>query len=303
MTSDSSSQKILGSLAGYAMSESDEEAGDLHKLSGTISGSDDEGSSHSPAPSRPSRTYSPVIKDDQSIEKRKTPVSSLGLVSYGGQDDDDEEEESDREPKESESEEDEIKSASSAELQESDDKGVVDYDKTFTTEDLVQSSANASPSQVESLDVQIPPSPPGSPPKSLIENIARICKRGQGCLDASIASRKEFRNPSIYEKLLSHLGVDEKGTNYPPELYDPSIWDKSSFYDELAKLQNIEMEKRKAEKKDRVKVDFITATKPTSAAHTDSSEPGNKKTKWDNASQQAANVTSAPPVGSLIKRK
>lgn len=38
-------------------------------------------------------------------------------------------------------------------------------------------------------------------------------------IDATIRSNKSFRNPSIYEKLLSHLGVDEKGTNYPPVSY------------------------------------------------------------------------------------
>ena len=38
---------------------------------------------------------------------------------------------------------------------------------------------------------------------------------------------------SIYEKLIEFCGIDEKGTNYPPELYDPSIWGKESFYDAL----------------------------------------------------------------------
>lgn len=35
-------------------------------------------------------------------------------------------------------------------------------------------------------------------------------------LDATIQSSKDFRNPSIYEKLISHVGIDEKATNYPP---------------------------------------------------------------------------------------
>ena len=41
---------------------------------------------------------------------------------------------------------------------------------------------------------------------------------------------------SIYEKLIEFCGIDEKGTNYPPELYDPSIWGKESFYDCLGML-------------------------------------------------------------------
>ena len=43
---------------------------------------------------------------------------------------------------------------------------------------------------------------------------------------------------SIYEKLIEHCGIDEKGTNYPPELYDPSIWGKESYYDALGRWRN-----------------------------------------------------------------
>lgn len=39
-----------------------------------------------------------------------------------------------------------------------------------------------------------------------------------------IQERKEFRNPSIYEKLIQFCDIDELGTNYPPELYDPVQW-------------------------------------------------------------------------------
>lgn len=39
-----------------------------------------------------------------------------------------------------------------------------------------------------------------------------------------IQGRKEFRNPSIYEKLIQFCDIDEFSTNYPPELYDPMQW-------------------------------------------------------------------------------
>lgn len=42
-----------------------------------------------------------------------------------------------------------------------------------------------------------------------------------------IQERKEFRNPSIYEKLIQFCDIDELGTNYPPEIYDPVQWGKS----------------------------------------------------------------------------
>ena len=48
-------------------------------------------------------------------------------------------------------------------------------------------------------------------------------------------NRKNFRNPSIYEKLIEYCDIDEHGTNFPKELYDGHLFGKESYYDELAK--------------------------------------------------------------------
>jgi hypothetical protein len=39
--------------------------------------------------------------------------------------------------------------------------------------------------------------------------------KGQLNMNDVIQTMKMFRNPSIYEKLISHLDIDEFGTNYP----------------------------------------------------------------------------------------
>ena len=38
------------------------------------------------------------------------------------------------------------------------------------------------------------------------------------------------------------------------ELYNPTIWGKESFYDELAKAQKVDMDRREKERKERTKV-------------------------------------------------
>ena len=121
-------------------------------------------------------------------------------------------------------------------------------------------------------------------------------------LNFSIQGKKNFRNPSIYEKLLEYCRIDEQGTNYPTHLYNPRIFGPESHYKALAEAQN-ENERKKKEKK--------------------KNQSGKKASKWDNPALQTAinNLNSAifnnnaannpvsedasvkkvPSVGSLIK--
>ncbi|XP_050042565.1 SAP30-binding protein-like [Dermacentor andersoni] len=121
--------------------------------------------------------------------------------------------------------------------------------------------------------VFLPPEPPGRCAPALQEKIARLYERkvrdGRD-MNASIQMRKDFRNPSIYEKLIAYCGIDELGTNYPPETYDPHSWGPDSYYEELSRRQKEEMDKREREKK--TKVEFLTGT---------AKKPEPRKSKWD----------------------
>lgn len=71
----------------------------------------------------------------------------------------------------------------------------------------------------------------GKCPAELQDKITKMYERMKmNNLDMNkvIQERKEFRNPSIYEKLIQFCDIDELGTNYPPELYDPLRWGKKS---------------------------------------------------------------------------
>lgn len=73
---------------------------------------------------------------------------------------------------------------------------------------------------------QLPPEPKGKCPPELQDKIANMhAKMKQGMdMNRLIQERKEFRNPSIYEKLIQFCDINELGTNYPPEIYDPLQW-------------------------------------------------------------------------------
>ncbi|XP_071955349.1 SAP30-binding protein-like [Antedon mediterranea] len=173
-----------------------------------------------------------------------------------------------------------------------------EVDETFTTEDKEDDEHNTSGSKwSESVrhlsieEIQLPPEPTGRCSKHLQDKIAGYLKR-QFDLNSMIQNRKDFRNPSIYEKLISYMGIDELGSNYPDDVYDPHGWTDDSYYESLAKVQKEDMAKREKERK--TKVEFVTGTvkKPTGSSTTGVAVPlatvntvddqsKKRKSKWD----------------------
>jgi len=157
----------------------------------------------------------------------------------------------------------------------------------------------------------LPPEPTGKCSTELQEKITRqyenmLPKRID--MNFSIQQRKQFRNPSIYEKLIDHLEIEEIGTNYPTAIYDPYQWSKESYYDNLSKIQKEEMEKREKERRDRTKVEFVSGTAPKK---TNVDDDKKRKSKWDQTAQnQSAILTSVatgtkmaiPAFGTLPKK-
>lgn len=94
--------------------------------------------------------------------------------------------------------------------------------------------------------VQLPPEPPTKSSDELQARISEFCdktrRRGLDLL-GSIQRKKDFRNPSMYEKLIVHCDIDELGSNFPSEIYDPHEFRKEDHYDELAKRQTEAMHK------------------------------------------------------------
>ncbi|XP_048870139.1 SAP30-binding protein [Brienomyrus brachyistius] len=144
-------------------------------------------------------------------------------------------------------------------------------------------------------EIRIPPEPPGRCSSHLQEKIQKLYERKlHGNFDTNfhIQNKKEFRNPSIYEKLIQFCSIDELGTNYPKDMFDPHGWSEDSYYEALAKAQKVEMDKLEKAKKERTKIEFVTGTKKgttTSAASTTNTtstaatDAQKRKSKWDSA--------------------
>lgn len=140
--------------------------------------------------------------------------------------------------------------------------------------------------------VQIPPEPPGHCSADIQEKISRLYDKMQTeglDMNALIQQKKNFRNPSIYEKLIQFCSINELGTNYPPAIYDPLKWSKESYYEDLAKVQKVEMDKREKERKSKIEV--VSGTKKQEE------EAKKRKSKWDQPGGNSLSSHNLKPAG------
>ncbi|NXT61133.1 S30BP protein, partial [Chaetops frenatus] len=117
---------------------------------------------------------------------------------------------------------------------------------------------------IMSPEIKIPPEPPGRCSNQLQDKIKKLYERKmkEGMdMNYIIQRKKKFLNPSIYEKLIQFCSIDEIGTNYPKDMFDPHSWSEDSYYEALAKAQKIEMDKLEKAKKECTKIEFVTGTK------------------------------------------
>ncbi|XP_005098201.1 SAP30-binding protein [Aplysia californica] len=239
---------------------------------------------HASEPKTSSLATEPInTESPSSLPSANAARKAMRLVSYGPDEDVDDDEDGDSEQEEE------------AEAQESNDNSP--EAQTTDTAALSRSVQN-----MASDDIKIPPEPPGNCSFQLQRKIEdmydRMRKEGLD-LNRVIQSKKNFRNPSIYEKLIEFCHIDEKGTNFPPEIYDPHLWGKESFFDELDKVQRKDMERREKEKREKTKIEFVTGTKKASSMSDISGMPDEKKrkTKWDaQPGGVSAGVVKAPGV-------
>eukprot|EP01137_Pigoraptor_chileana_P031292 Opistho-2@18931 len=126
--------------------------------------------------------------------------------------------------------------------------------------------------------VRLPPDPRGEPAPPLAMKVRRwhSATRPQS-VNAMLNRTKDFRNPNIYEKLVSYFDLCETGTNYPLVLQSGLVFGPESYYEELAKAQvehSDRRERQRREQQHQRSIQFVhsgrssAAPSPTPAAQT-----------------------------------
>uniref|UniRef100_A0A914V236 SAP30-binding protein n=1 Tax=Plectus sambesii TaxID=2011161 RepID=A0A914V236_9BILA len=99
--------------------------------------------------------------------------------------------------------------------------------------------------------VTLPPAPTNPCDPALLAHFAKrfeMKSLGED-VNRKIQERKDFMNPSLYEILINHFEIDELGTNFPKDIFDPHSFSESDYYDRLAEAQKIAMDRLEKEKK------------------------------------------------------
>ena len=166
-------------------------------------------------------------------------------------------------------------------------------DPSADTEDSIVPSSpySAARSLVHDLtlptnpNLDIPPSPPGSPPPGVDQKFSHFRElKQQGIhFNEKLAHSSALKNPSLLARLMNAAGVSadqQYDTTLPNNLWDLSSFPPWAFKEELAKSQQ-EMLKRKEEERarsQRENINFVSASASgnSSRAGTPSSNTGPK---------------------------
>lgn len=76
-------------------------------------------------------------------------------------------------------------------------------------------------------------------------------KRDGTNINDRLRSSKGFRNPDFLQSVVEHFSIDQHGTLFSPDVFDPKGYSPQDFYDELAKAQRRENERREKERRER----------------------------------------------------
>eukprot|EP00037_Helgoeca_nana_P001771 m.29366 g.29366 ORF g.29366 m.29366 type:complete len:275 (+) comp12105_c0_seq1:157-981(+) len=108
-----------------------------------------------------------------------------------------------------------------------------------------------------------PTAPPAADVMRRVERLFREKRKGTN-LNELIRTMRPYQNPSIYEKLIDMMEIDQIGSNCPPEVYDPKRWGAEDYFDKLTEARtSADVQRADAARRKRVEareVLFVSGT-------------------------------------------
>ncbi|KAK1322379.1 hypothetical protein QJS10_CPA03g00759 [Acorus calamus] len=114
--------------------------------------------------------------------------------------------------------------------------------------------------EVDPLKKFLPSPPTEKCRKELQEKINKFLalKKEGKSFNANLRTRKDYRNPDFLQHAVRYQDINQIGTCFSKDVFDPRGYDKSDYYDEIEADMKREGERKEQEKNRSQKVDFVT---------------------------------------------
>lgn len=123
--------------------------------------------------------------------------------------------------------------------------------------------------EMDPLDKFLPPPPTTKCSGELQEKIKKFLalktKTGRS-FNSEVRNRKEYRNPDFLLHAVTYQDIDQIGSCFSKDVFDPHGYDKSDYYDEIEADLKRELERKEQEKKKNQKIDFLSGGTQSAAA-------------------------------------
>ncbi|XVF25630.1 hypothetical protein REPUB_Repub13aG0229800 [Reevesia pubescens] len=113
---------------------------------------------------------------------------------------------------------------------------------------------------VDPLDKFLPPPPKAKCSEELQRKIDKFLnlKRAGKSFNAEVRNRKDYRNPDFLLHAVRYQDIDQIGSCFSKDIFDPHGYDKSDYYDEIEADTKRERERKEQESKKNQKVGFVS---------------------------------------------
>ncbi|XP_015576692.2 uncharacterized protein LOC8275149 isoform X2 [Ricinus communis] len=119
---------------------------------------------------------------------------------------------------------------------------------------------NVPAENVDPLGKFLPPPPKEKCPEELRRKIDKFIslKKDGRSFNAEVRNRKDYRNPDFLLHAVRYQEIDQIGSCFSKDVFDPHGYDKSDFFDEIEADMRRERERKEQELKKSPKVEFIS---------------------------------------------
>ncbi|KAL5575214.1 hypothetical protein UlMin_016913 [Ulmus minor] len=151
------------------------------------------------------------------------------------------------------------------------------------------------------LDRFLPPPPKDKCSEELQGKIYKFLelKKAGKSFNAEVRNRKDYRNPDFLLDAVRYQDIDQVGSCFSKDVFDPHGYDKSDYYDEIEIDMRKDMDRKEQERKKNQKLEFVAGgMQPgmvTNAAKASMPLPGVH-------TGVAAGLNSVPPAADVIPR-